>query len=1779
MLELPGFSVGEQLYESDRTLVFRGERLEDKKPVVLKLLKGEYPSLEELGRRKHEYEILNKISATGVIQALALMKYQHSVVLVMEDFGGTALKQLLSQRSFDLQEVLSIGIQVAESIGKIHEINVIHKDINPANIVWNPQSSQVKIIDFDLATQLSRQTPSIRIPESLEGTLAYISPEQMGRINRDIDYRTDFYSLGITLYELLTGQLPFQSEVPLEIVHYHIAQQASPPHEINPEVPAVVSDIVLKLMSKTAEDRYEGAYGLKNDLESCLQSLMTEGKIITFEIGRQDIPSRFYIPQKLYGRESEKEQLLEAFERVGKGQKEMVMVSGYAGIGKTSLIKEIHQPVLQSKGFFVSGKFDPLHRNIPYSSIIYAFMDHILNLLTEKEEQIKEWKKKLQDVLGSIGQVLVEVIPEMELIIGKQPEVPELPPLEAQKRFNQIFQQFLRVFAQADHPLVLFLDDLQWADSASLQLLKQFMVDPETQFLLIIGAYRDNEVSASHPLTLTLNDIKEATSGVSQLHLPALTNTQVNQLCTDTLHCNRSVSKPLAELVFEKTQGNPFFVNQFLQSLYEDKLLVHEASTGRWRWDLAEIEKKGITSNVVELMVNKIEKLRPETQNTIKLASCIGNKFTLRMLSTLNGKPEFETAEDLWEALKEGLIQPLGTEYRLLQGIEIDKEISAETDANTQARKNKEQNRLMDKIAYLFTHDRIQQAANSILSEEEKNNVHLKIGRMLLKQIPKEEQEEAIFDIVNQLNFGASLIKDPEEQLQLAKLNLIAGKKANASAANEQAFNYLSTGIALLGDESWQNQYDLQLELHNEAVKAAYVNTDFDEMDRFAETTITNARELLDKVKAYEIKILAFQSKNKMVEATRLALQTLRQLGVKLPENPNYLQVGIGLQKTMLGLIGKKQDDFLKLPAMADPLKLAAMRLLLSTTASIYFINPNLLTLVVFQFIILSLKYGRAPETDYGVAGYGMIMTTFGFVEAGVEYAQVAAGLAERASSKKHWGRTHLLIDAFITHRVQHLKEAQPSHLKAYQYGLESRDTDYAAMAALFYCQNSFFLGRPLAEVDEGMAAYGEIMRKFKEQTYTNLLDVRQQTVQNFLGRNSDPCQLVGDVYNETEMIPLHMEANDKAAMFSVHYYKLMLCLYFEQFSEAVKLADVVAKTKSVSMGLIHIPMSYFHDSLSRAGLLNEIPRSKRNYHLRKIRKNQKALKTQADQAPMNHLHRFHLVEAERARVEEQTAEAMEFYARAIDGARKYEYLHEEALANELAGKFYLNMGLEKIARVYLQEARYLYNKWGAKAKISDMETKYPQLQFPLDSPDTAILDRKISISAGSTSQLLDFSSVQKASRAIVGEFILDKILKTLMRLVMENAGAEKVLLILKEGDQFIVEAEAAVDSKAKTDMALPLDECTDLSTSIVRYVLRTETDMVISDSKKESSFARDPYIVKNRPKSVLCIPVKYHGNLTGVLYMENNQVSGAFTQDRIEVLQVLTSQAAISIENAKLYSDLEQRVKDRTADLNESLKEVESANRKVTDSINYARRIQNSMLPAPELLKGHFSDSFVLWRPRDIVGGDFYYIDFVEGNILIAVVDCTGHGVPGAFMSIISLMGLRRIIVEEGVHQPSEILKRMNATIKTLLHKETEYTQSNDGLDASICLVKLNEGVLDYSGTKMSMLYIQDNQPIFIKGDNHSIGDKRSDLTFEFTSHSIPLNSGNAFYLFTDGFTDQTGGDNNMMFGKKRFQKLLWDNHQRPFDEQRQILIDTLKNYRGDQDRKDDVTVIGFKI
>ncbi|MCC5651420.1 AAA family ATPase [Nostoc sp. XA013] len=1514
------------IYDGRNTCLYRAFKEPERTSVIIKTIKAEYPTREQIAYIKHEYQILQFLQIDGAIQPLGLESTQNGVALILQDFEGETLKDIINTRNLELNNFLQIAIQLAVTLYQLHQNNLIHKDIQSHNILINPNTGKIKIIDFSIASCLSRENQIVNDFNLLGGNLAYISPEQTGRMNRSIDYRTDFYSLGVTFYEMLTSKLPFVADDPLELVHSHIAKIPLPPHKLNTKIPIAVSNIVMKLLAKTAEERYQNALGLKADLEVCLHQLETTGKIENFAIGQLDLSSRFLIPQKLYGREREVVELMNTFERVSSGATELMLVNGYSGIGKTSLVNEVHKPIIRQRGYFISGKFDQYKRNIPYASLIQAFQELMRQILTENAEKLTNWKKKLLEAVGINGQVIIDFIPDLEKIIGSQPEIPQLGINEAQNRFNRLFKQLIYVFSQAKHPLVIFLDDLQWADSASLKLIQLLINDPEGKHLLIIGAYRDNEVSPTHPLILTLKELKKSSANINNIVLQPLDISHINQLVNDTLRSCLENSDNLANLVFSKTQGNPFFVTQLLKSLYQDNLLYFNFNTGFWQWDIEIIKDIDITDNVVELMVNQIQRLLPTTQEVLKLAACIGDKFSLDILSIVNQKSFSETAKELWEALQAGLILPIDSSYKipLVVSEQLEEQLIIELIEQEQKI-----------IAYKFLHDRVQQASYSLIPDIKKKEIHLKIGQLLLQKSSLEERKENIFYLVNHLNYGRDLLTSESDKYELSALNLIAGQKAKAAAAYESAMRYFKVALSLLTASSWNQKYELTLTLHQEAAEAAFLSGDFEQMEILAEIVLQQAKTQLEKVKVYELRIKSCEVQRKLLEAVQLGLKVLEMLGVKLNQSPTALDVQQAIQETTNNLAGKEIEDLINLPSMTDVHKLAAMRLISSLVPAAYQSAPALFILMACQQVNLSIKNGNTPFSASGFADYGVVFSGLSQdIEAAYQIGQLALNLLEQLDAVEVRSQVLFKVSTFIIHWKHHVRDTLPLLEDAYSSGLDSGDLVHTGYSASNKCQYSYWSGSELKSLEQEMARYSKLIAQIHQETALKWHQVFHQAVLNLIGLSENPCRLIGESYNEDRLLKLHIKSNERTVIHYVFLNKLILCYLFGEFTQAVENSIKAEQYLDGVTGWLNVPLFHFYDSLAQLAIYPSASFGSQENLLDKVKINQQKMRKWAEHAPMNFQHKHDLVEAEKARVLGQYWQAMEYYDRAIGGAKEQGYIQEEALANELAAKFYFECGREKVAQAYLTDAYYGYMRWGATAKLRDLEIKYPQisarlLEQRMHSPNQSLLVQSLN---SSISKPFDLATFIKASQALSGEIVFEKLLAKLMQIVLENAGAETGFLILERDSNLFIEASGRFgQTEISVRQSTPVEMSQQLPIYIINYVHRTQENVVLSDATCEGKFTTDSYIVRHKPKSILCSPIIHQGKLFGILYLENRLIAGAFTPERLEVLQLLSSQAAISLENARLYNDLEEynrtleiKVKERTLELQDKNLELQ---------------------------------------------------------------------------------------------------------------------------------------------------------------------------------------------------------------------------------------------------------------
>ncbi len=1534
-MEIEGYLTKERIYESTCSVVFQAERLLDHQPVILKVLKTSSKDPLEQARLRWEYEILKKLKVEGVPKAFGYFEHHDLSMIVEEDLGGVSLSKILSggKPKLTLREFLQLAIEIARALGEIHRQHVIHKNLNPANILWNRETGKVLIVDFGIASLLAMESLEQFHERKLEGTLAYISPEQTGRMNRSVDSRSDIYSLGITFYELLAGHPPFVGSDVMELVHSHIAKAPVPLSQACRDVPLGVSKIVQKMVSKMADDRYQSALGLQTDLERCLEMLDKGGEIKPFQLGEYDLVDQLRIPQKLYGREKEIRLLRAAFEDLGNKETQLLLVTGYAGVGKSSVVNEINRTIFARRGILLSGKFDQLHRNLPYSTFVQGLRKIIHGMLTEDKDRMELLKRKLSAALEANGGLISELIPELELIIGPQQKVAELPLIETQNRFHAVFLKFLLAIGSGDHPLVIFLDDLQWVDSASLAFLEFILTHPDTRGLLVVATYRENEVDLTHPLTLTLKNVEKHLKEIQSISLKPLAELDVRALLSDTFRSDSQDVADLTRICYEKTQGNPFFLSQFLESLHDEALIRFDPSGKRWVFDLPGIRQKKVTDNVADLMVEKIQKLSAKSQELIRIASCVGNTFTLRMLARCTGLTQEEVGRLLQEPLEERIILPQDSVYKY---VEADSEIS-----------------------YAFLHDRVQQVAYSLLSDEEKRRIHANMGRLLLEEAGK--NEDLLFAVVNHLNLGKDHLRSGEEKLELARLNLHAAKKAMESAAFETGLNYLRHGLSLKQPDWWEERYELTLGLLSEAANAAYINKQYEEMDHYAAEVHSRAKDVLDEINVYETEILAKILRDREVESVRIGLSVLGRLGEPCPEKVSVARILSALLRVKLALRGKDVRALENAADLTDRRLLAVSRITTDIGPSAYLVNPELYVYLVFRLTLLSLKHGNSPYAGVAYSGCAVLhCSLLKDIELGYQFGRLCLEIAEKYQAHRLKSFLRFVFTNFVAHWKVPLKDTLAMYLESYKLGVDNGDNVFATFSGTNYCYHAFFAGNDLEALSKDCRVFTQFNERINRKMVTQTLKIYHQAVEKLRTPSADPTRIVGEIYDEDRMLPLHVRDNERLNVFDVHLNKLVLSCFFQDYAEAVRVADLARVDLDVVRATHAFAAFHFYDSLALLGHFSELEPGQRRKAFCQVAANQKNLRRWVRHCSVNQLHRYHLVEAERMRVRGQSRQAEELYERAIEEAEANELNHEAALAFELAGRFHLALGKKRVAGTYLKEAMVKYRRWGALSKVDQLSRHQLIAQFTETVTEKRQIDATVSTETSLTLAVeegaLDYRSLLKASMAISGELISEQLNTKLMKTIIENAGAERGYLILVDPDNslFIESYVDILNEEGVSTSRMRIETCPDLSRSVVRYVFRTQKDLVLADAGAEDSGIIDDYIEERKPKSILCTPVLHNGRLSGIIYLENNKTTHAFTPNHVELMHILSAQAAVSMDNAKLYSQL----KESSLKLSQALEEAKESDRIKTEFLaRTSHELRTPLNPLINIPRGLLDD------------------------------------------------------------------------------------------------------------------------------------------------------------------------------------------------------------------------------
>ena len=1455
----------ETLREDDEFVLYRGEHSNQPgSPSVLLLAPASMqPAPATLKKIEHEYSLRDQLDSAWAVRSLAVSERRGQTTLVLEDPGGETLDRFLSG-PMEITQFLRIAVALATALGRVHRQGLIHKDVKPANVLVD-DADHVWLTGFGIASRLPRESQAPAPPEIIAGTLAYMAPEQTGRMNRSIDTRSDLYSLGVTLYQMLTGALPFSALDPLEWVHCHIARQPTTPRD-RAGVPEPLSLLTMKLLAKNAEERYQTVSGVEADLRRCLADWQSQGRLDPFPLGAHDASDRLLISEKLYGRKPEIAALLNAFDRVmDDGTPALVLVSGYAGVGKSSVVNELHKALVPPRGLFASGKFDQYKREIPYATLAQAFQTLVRQLLAKSEREVGQWRVALAEAVGSNGQLIVNLVPEIEYLIGTQPPVPDLPPQDAKNRFQMVFLRFLGAFARREHPLALFLDDLQWLDAATLELLQRLILDPNVRYLMLVGAYRDNEVSSSHPLVLTLEAIRKAGARVQEIVLAPLRLDDVSALVADALHCELERVRLLAQLVHEKTGGNPFFAIQFLTVLAEEGLLTFEPVTRTWQWDIDRLRAKSYTDNVVDLMVEKLKRFSTPTQEALKQLACLGNVAEVATLALVHGETEEAMHAALWEALRAGLV-------------------------------------FYQESTYKFLHDRIQQAAYTLIPDEHRADIHMRIGRALLASMTADQLAEHLFDVANQLNRGAGRLIERDEKTRIAMIDLRAGRKAKASAAYASAREYFSAGMALLDERDWASQYELTFSLWLERAECEFLSGDSDKADQLIAELLPRGVSNVDRAAVYHLKILLHIVKSENPQAVDSALECLRLFGIDLPAHPTLEQVQAEYETAWQTLKGRPIESLVDLPLMTDPELRAAMQILSALSAPAYYTDLHLMQLHVCRMVNVSILHGTSGASAHGFAFFGLFLSpAFHRYIDGYRFTQLACDLVEKHGFIVYKAKVYMAA-ALVAGWMQPLASAIDLMRTSVRAAIETGDLTYACYGMFESVTNLLLRNDPLDSVWRESEIDLQFARNAKFDEAENIIVSQQRFVATLQGRTATFSTFSDAQFDEAtfeeQLIP------ERLGQAPARYWILKLKARFlsGDYAKALAAADKAKLLLSAVMGQIHLLDYLYYGALTMAALYENARADEQSRWLQLLTAHQEQLRQWAEDYPPTFADKHALVSAEIARLEGRAFDAMRLYEHAIHLARENGFVQNEALAHEVAARFYAARGFETFSLTYLRNARYGYLRWGADGKVRQLDERHPQLRDDRSPPVPTT-------TIGTPVAHLDLGTVIKVSQAVSGEMVLEKLIERLMHAAIEHAGAERGLLIVPLSDEPLIEAEATTSGEdvtvhlrdgAQTAGALP--------ESLVRYVMRTRESVILDDASFQTPFSADPYIVQRRAHSILCLPLINQTKLIGILYLENNLTPQVFTPDRVTVLKVLASQAAISLENSRLYRDLEDR-------------------------------------------------------------------------------------------------------------------------------------------------------------------------------------------------------------------------------------------------------------------------------
>lgn len=1632
MQELLGYHLGEALHrEAGGNAIYRATREADGAAVILKMLEAEFPSPEDVARLEHELALGRELALPSVRGYLDLVRSGRRLVAVLEDFGGAALEERLRGGPLSVPDFLVVARALARALADLHRAGVVHNDVCPANVLVTPDLSVVKLSDLGAATRLLRTEPQAYRPELLEGTLAYISPERTGRMNRAVDHRADLYSLGATLYAALTGAPPFQASDAMGLIHAHIARPPVPVASLRPEVPALLSDIVGTLLAKTPEDRYQSAEGLLADLD---RFAAAGPGAPAFALRSDDRQLHFTVSEKLYGRDDEVHELLESFERASVGALELVVLRGLPGIGKSVLVHEVHKPIVARRGTYASGKFDQLAQATPLSGVTQALRGLFAQLLAQSAEELAHWQDIVLRTTGADGAAIAEVLPEALPLVGHLPRALDLGPTQNRERFDRVLWAVVQAFASAEHPLVLFFDDLQWVDAASLRFLSGLAASPDSRNILLLFALRSNEVDANHPVSLALEKIAHAGTPIREITLGPLGPDELVAMVSDSVGRTPDEVRELAQSLHQKTGGNPFFVTQFLKGLAEDGLLRYEREARQWGWDMAAIRRLDVLGDVAPFMSAKVGRYGAEVRDALALASVLGGTFDVDTLSVLSGHTPRETARALWAPLKDGLLLPLDAGFHY----------AGLTDSLDSAGSH-------GAIRYKFAHDRIQEACHSFIPAGKAKETSLRIARTLEERLPKEQRGDRLFDIAGHFLAAGELLTDPEEKRRVAALHLDAARRAKAATAYATALSHALAGIALLDEGAWKSSYALMYQLHRERIESEFLAGNVERAEVAYDAVAPFAEGAIDKADIAQLLIRICLTADRPADGLRIGRESLAEVGIDLPADAEAAGAAMAEERAKIGALTATRPvpELIHHRKMEDPAMETRLGLLHETwTCAIMTGDFQEITHTALKIVRLSLEHGHCKFSACGYVAHAAVLTATGDYAAAKAYGELSMAVCQQFADVFIIPKVHNTFANFTNHWVNHIRTNVKVYEESYAACRQSGDRWWGAWAVGWIRTAQLVAGFRL---DEVLATADKYHPYIEASGYTPLVWMSvldRQILRCLLGRTESPTSFTSDGVSEESIEKAFADMGFGFGLFLYNNYKSLAAWLAGDAALAAELSRKAEATKDHIPGLMPYPDFFLYNTLAFAARAPDALPEERAELLAGIGRNIERMTVWAAACPENFEHRLFLMRAEKARVDGLDAEASSLYEQAIESAARTGYVQNEALANECAAKHHLAMGRERASRGYFTEAAYLYERWGAFRKVHSLH------QGTRGARPTPLLPSRLGRTARIDQDTLDLSTVMDAAGALSRELRQDRLLSQLLTLSMRHAGAERAYFLQQEDGRTRVAAALAVGGELSFVPGQAVEQRDDLALSVVRYVERTAETLAIDDASADPRFARDASVSRRKARSILCLPVMRQGQIAGVLYLENGLTAAAFTEGHVRLLELLAAQAAISIENAALYDTLEQKVAARTRELAEKNEELVQKNAEILRA--QGQLVQSEkMASLGQLVAGvaheinnpiNFIASGLPSLRRDV--------DKVAEMVPAAARDATFEKVRGRLAKLLTA-------IQEGAQRTAEIVKNLRS-FSRLDEAVQKAADLHEGLDSTLVLLgsKVRDGI-----------------------------------------------------------------------------------------------------------------------